>query len=147
MTPVEKLLARQECLDLMTAYCTHLDGRNEAGLVALFEPEACLRKMSEPVHVARGHAGIAQALQARPASLLSRHLLANSHVAIEDDEHARGEAYGIVIRGLRDRDSWPMPIRGVELLVAYRMAFRRGAEGWRIADCEVHRVLDVEAAR
>jgi hypothetical protein len=26
------------------------------------------------------------------------------------------------------------------------MAFRRGPQGWRIADCAIDRVLDIEAA-
>lgn len=147
MNAIDTLLARQACADLMTDYCTYLDERKVEAFVALFEPQAALRKMSEPTHVATGHAEIARTLQARPASLLSRHLLVNATIRLDGDDRAHGEAYGMVVRGVRDRETWPMPIRGLELLVQYKTSFRRGADGWRISDCAVYRVLDIEAVR
>jgi hypothetical protein len=143
---LDALLAKQACAELMTAYCTHLDARDEPAFLALFDADATLRKLSAPPHVARGHEGIVQALRARPSSLLSRHLLANTTIHLDGTDQARGEAFGMVVRGHRDRETWPMPIKGLELLVAYHMAFRRGPQGWRITDCAIDRVLDIEAA-
>lgn len=145
MTPMEQLLARQACADLMTAYCTHLDNRAQDAFVALFEPTATVRKLSPPSFTATGHEQIVQVLQARPSSMVSRHLLANVTVRLDEEGGARGEACGMVVRGTRDRDSWPMPIRGLELLVSYAMVFRHTADGWRIRDCAIQRVFDVDA--
>ncbi len=145
MSPLDQLLAKQACVELMTAYCTHLDARSDDAFVALFEPQAVMRKLYPPGVIASGHAEIAQSLQARPPSLLSRHLLANTAIHLIDADNARGEAFGMVVRGTRDRETWPMPIRGLELLVSYAMTFHRSSQGWRIRECAVGRIMDIDA--
>ena len=82
----------------------------------------------------------------RPPSILSRHLMLNDIIDVEGPRSARGVAVGIVVRGNRDREDWPMPLRGVELVMEYRMLFERSADRWQIARCDTQRLMDVEAA-
>ena len=144
MTAIEKLLIKNTCLELMTAYCTHLDSRDEAAFLGLFTPDAVFVRLAEPVAEWPGHAGIRGLFNARAASILSYHMMLNHTVTIPDADTAHATALGQVVRGNRDRDTWPKPIRGLELLVDYQFSFRRVGDDWRITRCGVHKRLDIE---
>lgn len=145
MTPIDKLLIRDECLQLMSSYCVHLDARDETRFLDLFTSDAVLTKATAPAYEAKGRDGIRQTFAQRPTSILSRHLMLNHLISVIDADSAEGAAVGLVVRGTRDREQWPMPIRGVELVMDYRMTFCREADRWRISRCDTTRLLDVEA--
>jgi SnoaL-like domain len=145
MTPIDELLIRDACLQLMTGYCVHLDARDETKFLGLFTEDAVLTKATPPAYEARGRSGIRETFTKRPPSILSRHLMLNHVISVVDNDNAEGSAVGLVVRGNRDRETWPMPIRGVELVMDYRLRFRREAAGWRISRCDTTRLLDVEA--
>ena len=141
MTPIEALLARDACLQAMTAYCTHLDAREEDRFVALFTDDVVFSIGGKEII---GHPAIRESIRTRPASILSWHLVLNHRIDIHGEDRAEGKAVGLVVRGTRDRETWPMPIRGVELLMHYRMLFRREGANWLIERCETSRRLDVD---
>ena len=145
MNAMDRLLAKDACITLMTAYCTHLDERNEAQFLDLFTTDAHFARLAPPAYEASGHDGIRLLLAARPASLLSRHMMLNHEVVIDTATTAHAKALGIVVRGDRDRTDLPMPIRGLELLVQYQLEFRCEAGQWKICRCGVLRLMDVEA--
>ncbi|MCZ4316684.1 nuclear transport factor 2 family protein [Comamonadaceae bacterium G21597-S1] len=145
MTPIERLLAKNRCIELMTSYCTHLDQRNEDAFLALFTADATFIKLAPPVVTSAGREAIRGVFNARPLSILSRHMMLNHTVVVGEDGTATSTANGIVVRGTRDRQEWPMPIRGLELVVEYQFAFRLEGEDWRITSCGVLRLLDIEA--
>jgi len=142
MNRMDELLARDECLQLMTAYCTHIDERNEDEFLALFTEDAVFTIRGEAM---TGKEPIRATFKARPASLLSWHLMLNHRITLQDEDRAEGFAVGLVIRGVRDRETWPMPIRGIELVMHYRMLFRREGGKWLIARCDTQRRLDIDA--
>ena len=143
MTPIGELLIRDVCRQLMTAYCVHLDARDEDSFLGLFAEDAVFTALT---FEARGRAGIRETFAKRPLTILSRHLMLNHVISVIDSDNAEGAAVGLVVRGNRDRETWPMPIRGVELVMDYRLRFRREPEGWRISRCDAKRLLDIEAA-
>ncbi|MGB6119883.1 MAG: nuclear transport factor 2 family protein [Mesorhizobium sp.] len=143
MTPLEQLVDRSSCQQLMTAYCTMLDKRDAEGFVALFTDDVVFKIGDTERH---GKDPIRASILARPASLLSWHLMLNHEIEFHDDNRAEGNAVGLVVRGTRDRETWPMPIRGVELVMHYRMLFRREGGSWLIERCETSRRLDIDAA-
>ncbi|SFU21791.1 nuclear transport factor 2 family protein [Mesorhizobium sp. YR577] len=145
MNALERLVIRDECMQLMTAYCTHLDARNEKQFLDIFTEDAIWTKLTEPTSETTGRAAIADLFRKRPPSILSRHLMLNHTITIHGADSADGVAVGVVIRGNRDRETWPMPLRGVELVLEYRLSFRREPDRWRINRCDTMRLLDVEA--
>lgn len=145
MTPIDNLLIRDECLRLMSSYCVHLDARDEASFLDLFAHDAVFTKTTAPAYEVKGRDGIRGTFNQRPASILSRHLMLNHLISVIDTDNAEGAAVGMVVRGNRDREDWPMPIRGVELVMDYRMKFRRDLDRWRILRCDTTRLLDVDA--
>ncbi|MES2362054.1 MAG: nuclear transport factor 2 family protein [Pseudomonadota bacterium] len=147
MNAMERLLVKDACIELMTAYCTHLDARHEDEFVALFTPDATIARLAEPSYESAGHDGIRRVFSARPASILSYHMMLNHAVTVAGETTASARALGIVVRGNRDRDAWPKPIRGLELLVEYLVDFRLEAGGWRIHRCAIRRLLDVEVTQ
>ncbi len=142
MNALAALLARDTCQQLMTAYCTHLDDRDEEAFISLFTDDVVFGVAGR---LTKGKQPIRESLRARPASLLSWHLMLNHRIELQGEDKAEGSAIGLVVRGNRDRDAWPMPIRGVELLMSYCMAFRRENDCWLIVRCETARRLDVDA--
>ena len=146
MTPLDQLMAERDCLRLMSDYCRHLDSRDEAAFINLFTETAVFTKSTAPAYEDHGHEAIRARLRMRPPSILSRHLMLNHIIDVEGPNSARGVAVGMVVRGNRDREDWPMPLRGVELVMEYRMTFELSADRWRIARCDTQRLMDVEAA-
>jgi hypothetical protein len=144
MNPIDLLVAERDCLRLMSDYCRHLDARDEAAFIGLFTETAAFTKTTVPTYEDHGHEAIRARFRMRPPSILSRHLMLNHIIDVEGPSTARGTAVGIVVRGNRDREDWPMPLRGVELVMEYRMMFARVAERWRIARCDTQRLMDVE---
>ena len=146
MNPLGLLVAERDCLRLMNDYCRYLDSRDEDAFVRLFTETAVFTKATAPTYEDHGHDAIRARLRMRPPSILSRHLMLNHIIDVDGPSSARGVAVGLVVRGNRDREDWPMPLRGVELVMEYRMAFAWGDGGWRIARCDTQRLMDVEAA-
>jgi hypothetical protein len=145
MNPLGLLVAERDCLRLMSDYCRHLDSRDEDAFVRLFTETAVFTKATAPTYEDHGHDAIRARLRMRPPSILSRHLMLNHIIDVDGPSSARGVAVGLVVRGNRDREDWPMPLRGVELVMEYRMVFARGNGCWRIARCDTQRLMDVEA--
>jgi hypothetical protein len=145
MTPLDRLLAERDCLRLMSDYCRHLDQREEEAFVDLFTESAVFTKATPPAYEDRGREAIRATFRKRPPDILSRHMMLNHVIDIDGDETARGFAVGVVARGNRDREDWPMPLRGVELVMEYRMVFAQHGDRWRIARCDTQRLMDVEA--
>jgi hypothetical protein len=146
MSPLDLLVAERDCLRLMSDYCRYLDARDEAAFIALFTETAVFTKTTAPTYEDHGHEAIRARFRMRPPSILSRHLMLNHIIDVEGPSTARGTAVGVVVRGNRDREDWPMPLRGVELVMEYRMMFARVADRWRIARCDTQRLMDAEAA-
>jgi hypothetical protein len=146
MNPLDQLMAERDCLRLMSDYCRHLDARDEEAFISLFTEAAAFTKSTAPTYEDHGHEAIRARFRMRPPSILSRHLMLNHIIDVEGPRSARGVAVGMVVRGTRDREDWPMPLRGVELVMEYRMLFARAADRWQIARCDTQRLMDVEAA-
>ncbi len=145
MDDLARLLAERACLRLMTGYCTHLDAWEVDTFLELFIPDGVWRRTApRPTIDLAGREAIRAFFHKRPTHSLSRHLILNPVVDILDADTARGVCVGLVVRG-DATGTLPVPMRGVELIVEYRHRFVRTAEGWRIAEIEMDRLIDVEA--
>ena len=144
MDDIEAMLIERRCLQLMTAYNTHLDARDVPAFLALFTEDAVWARSNLPVIELAGHAAIAGFIARLPKGSVSRHLMLNPRVEVTDADNATGVCYGLVVRGPEGDGSLPVPMRGVELLVEYHDRFQRFDAGWRITRREMTRLIDVE---
>ena len=145
MDELTELLIERRCLQLMTAYNTHLDARDVPAFLALFAEDAVWARSNPPVIELAGHAAIAGFIARLPKGSVSRHLMLNPRVEVVDADNAVGVCFGLVVRGPEGDGSFPVPMRGVELLVEYRDRFQRFDTGWRITRREMTRLIDVGA--
>lgn len=145
MDDLARLMAERDCLRLMTAYCTHLDAWEVDRFLDLFTAEGAWRRTAPlPQINLEGREAIRGFFQRRPTHSYSRHLILNPVVDILDEASARGVCVGLVVRGPA-APAFPVPMRGVELIVEYRHSFARTTAGWRIAEIQMDRLIDVEA--
>src|SRR5690348_4388475 len=116
MDDLARLLIERECLRLMTAYCTHLDSRDTDTFLELFLPGATWIRTTAPAIDLPGREAIRAFFNRRSTASVSRHLVVNPVVEVIDADHARGVSIGLVVRGPAGDGSYPVPMRGVELL-------------------------------
>ena len=75
------------CQRLCYAFCTHGDANDVDRYEALFAPDA---RFSRPGRVLRSASEIGDALRARPATTIVRHLCMNPQIEVLNETHARG---------------------------------------------------------
>jgi len=121
--------AEMACQRLVVAAYSLMDQGRYEETAALFTDDAVWVRGGKPV---TGRVAILAALQQRPASDLSRHIITNILVTLSSDKEGTATATFMPLRGARREDgSVAMPpITNVGDL-AYR--FYRSVEGWRIA--------------
>lgn len=83
MIPLEELLAREACRNLVLEAAAAVDARAPDALAALFTEDAVLlRPGGEPL---RGRAEIRDAYAQRPAARITRHVVSNQRVTLAPD--------------------------------------------------------------
>lgn len=145
MDDLARLLIERRCLALMTAYNTHLDARDVPAFLALFTEDAMWTRLNAPVIELPGHAAIARFIARLPKGVVSRHLMLNPRIHVIDADSATGDCFGLVVRGPEGDGSFPVKMRGVELLCEYHDDFRRIGDGWRITRRAMTRLIDADA--
>lgn len=87
MDPLQRLLIKDDCRELVLRAAACSDANDAAGLAALFTPTATLQRPDGTL--LEGRDAIAAAYRRRPAERLTRHLVTNSVVDILDADIAR----------------------------------------------------------
>lgn len=129
--------ARQICAQLAIAAYSLMDQGRYDETAALFAEDAVWVRGGTPVS---GRAAIRAALDQRPATHATRHLVTNVLVEPAADGEAVATACFVPLRGaLRDDGTVEMPAITTVGDLAYR--FRRDPEGWRIARLEPRTVF------
>ena len=146
MTPIEALLAEQQCLKLMTQYNISLDDNDHDTFLSLFTDDAIWLQTSAPTTELRGRKGIRKFLEYRGTDHVFRHLLQNPVVTVLGPDDALGYCIGLVIDGPANGGVFPVPVNGVELVCEYRDTYRQFPEGWKFTRREMTRILDRKAA-
>jgi SnoaL-like domain len=120
------------CQRLCYAFCTHGDANDIDRYTALFVADA---RFSRPGRVLRSASEISDALRARPASTIVRHLCMNPQIEVLNETHARGRGHLLVLRHHSDSG-----ITEPTVCADYRDEYVRLGPEWRFA------VRDVELA-
>ena len=120
------------CQRLCYAFCTHGDANDVDRYEALFAPDA---RFSRPGRVLRSAREIGDALRARSATTIVRHLCMNPQVEVLNETHARGRGHLLVLRHHCESG-----ITEPTVCADYRDEYVRVGPEWRFA------VRDVELA-
>ncbi len=101
----------------------------------LFTEDGVFVRANQPDEPLVGREAIRDALAARPAGRLTRHLCTNIEVDVIDAEHARGFCYLLLYAGDASQPESPAgrPADDVQRVGEYRDTFVRTQEGWRIS--------------
>jgi len=126
----------QVCLDLSAAYARALDFRDHEGLPELFTEQGQLFCGGAGLAGHAGRAAIWQALQQRPADLLTRHLFSNGFVEPLGEQDARGLIY-LSLYAYRGEER-PAPLDGPQLVGHFEDRFRREDGHWLFASRRLH---------
>ena len=125
----------RECARLVLRSLRAFDERDWSGFAGLFTEDGVFIRANAPAEPLLGRAAIRRALEARPASRLTRHLCTNLEIDVLDAEHARGFCYVLLYAG---DASQPEAVDGraaddVQRVGEYRDELVRTSAGWRIA--------------
>lgn len=119
------------------AFFSHLDERRYEALAAMFLPQGRWLRQGRWVE---GRAAIAQALQARPASMRVRHVISNVLVSASSPDEMRVEAYLTAYRQLEGQAPSLFSINTVA------NTFQRSAGEWMLAEQQLVREFEFEAS-
>ncbi len=126
-----------ECQRLAIASYSLMDQGRYEETVALFSEDAVWVRGGKPF---QGRGSILAALNQRPATMVSRHLVTNVLVELTGADEAKATACFVPLRGtLREDGSVQMP--AIESVGDLAFTFRREREGWKITHLQPQTVF------
>ncbi|QHE90595.1 nuclear transport factor 2 family protein [Pandoraea fibrosis] len=133
VSPLDALLAKQACHDLVMRFVACNDRRDPQGLGALFAEKGVLVRPNGDTLV--GPAAIAAAYADRPADRLTRHLVGNVLIDVTSPTSAIGSSTVLLWSGSAQDTPGPFgrPAQGRQVMGEFEDTFVRTAQGWRIA--------------
>lgn len=114
----------EACITLVRQFCLVADAVDADAFALLFTEDGVFERGKLRVE---GREGLAKMAAARPAGMITRHLLTTSFVQPVDADTATGTHYCLVYVGGGEHDPTKPIVR------EYRDSYRRTAQGWRIA--------------
>lgn len=114
----------EACIALVRRFCVVADAVDADAFASLFTGDGVFERGDLRVE---GREGLIKMVGARPAGIITRHLLTTSLVEPVDADTATGTHYCLVFVGGEQHDATKPIVR------EYRDSYRRTAEGWRIA--------------
>lgn len=140
---------------LCTDFVRHLDARRHDAVVELFTPDGRLDRLGT---VFEGRERIADFLAARPATLVTRHLCTNLHVAVletnghvasrelqevKETQEAEGSCDVLFFQAMAsdDESADPPAALGPPSIVEYVDRYRRTPAGWRIHERRIRMAM------
>jgi len=131
MDDVAFLLTERACERLVYRYARHLDAYDYDRFMELWADDATWNMLGNEM---KGIAAIRAGLDARPNSLLSRHLITNIIVDVETADTASSHCYTLSFRVPDARGQEPGPLEPPTFLIEYRDRFvRHPSRGWLFA--------------
>jgi hypothetical protein len=117
---VQQALDEAACARLCVEFANHIDARRYDAWLDLFTHDGVLHRMGTKVS---GRAELARFLEARPATVETRHLCTNIRVTLASPDQATGFCYALFFQG---RPGWPGAVRnGCLCVVEYHDRYLR----------------------
>lgn len=139
-TPVDVQQALDEaaCARLCVAFANHIDARRYDAWLDLFTDDGVLDRMGTRV---TGRAELARFLEARPATVETRHLCTNIRVNLASTDEATGFCYVLFFQGVPGAAGEAATASGAPGIVEYHDRYRRTPQGWRIQERRIRLAL------
>ena len=126
------------CARLCVDFANHIDARRYSAWLDLFTEDGVLDRMGHPVV---GRAALAAFLEARPATVETRHLCTNIRVDLASAGEATGFCYALFFQGAAGEAGRPATLSDAPSVVEYHDRYRRTPQGWRIQERRIRMAL------
>jgi hypothetical protein len=124
----------QACLRLINRFAVYNDLGEFDKLAALFSAEGAFARPTAPDDFIVGRANILASFTSRPAGKLTRHLITNTVVDVQDADHATAISYVTQYSANPDNPAkLGFKANPAQLVGEYYDSFVRTADGWKIA--------------
>ncbi len=139
LAQLQQALDQSACARLCVDFAHHIDARNHEPWLDLFTDDGVLDRMGT---VARGRAALARFLEARPATVETRHLCTNIRVQILAADEAAGSCYVQFFQGASSNSpDEPATLSSAPSVVEYHDRYRRTPQGWRIQERRIRMAM------
>lgn len=135
MTPAERVEIEHTCGKLVILFCHYNDARDYDSLAALFTEDGVFARPTDPANPIKGRAQIGQRFSAKPAHLLTQHLVTNVIVTVDSETTAHGTSSVMLYTGNEPEGAErPVPAAPKALIGGFKSHFVKTEEGWRLAE-------------
>lgn len=135
MNDQQRQSIEQACSKLVNQFSCFNDRRDFEALSNLFTEEGAFARPTDPENFVEGRENILAAFNARPFDRITRHLISNVIIDVEDATLARGVCYATLFMAPADAESanFGVQANASQLVGEFRMQFSLTEAGWKIA--------------
>ena len=135
MQPAQIAAIEQACARLVNRFAVYNDSGEFDRLAALFIEEGRYARPSAPDTFIEGREAILASFTARPGNKLTRHVISNVIIDVEDERHASGLSYIVLYTAALDNPAkLGLKANPVQLVGEFYDRFVLTADGWRFSE-------------
>lgn len=138
LAAAQQALDEAACTQLCVDFANHIDARRYDAWLDLFTDDGILDRMGT---VVSGREELSRFLQARPATVETRHLCTNIRVQLASADEASGFCYVLFFQGPSGGPGEPVIASGPPAVVEYHDRYRRTPQGWRIQERRIRMAM------
>ena len=129
----DRLAIIQECTDLIFRFAERNDARDADALAAMFTQDGVFTRPTKPDEPYQGREAIRAGFRAKPATLLTRHIITNVVVTVASASEARAHSYiQLFTAKLEEGARLPVAADARSLIGEFNDVLVRDADGaWR----------------
>jgi hypothetical protein len=136
MSALERLTITQDCIDLIYRFAKNNDDRDADALAEMFVGDGVFCRPTLPDQPYVGREAIRAGFRAKPATVLTRHIVCNPVVTVLNASEARADSYILLYTATIEPDAQlPVPANAKQLLGAFEDRIVRDADGaWKFKE-------------
>jgi hypothetical protein len=140
---VTRVATENDCHDLIIAFLGDWDRSESARIGNYFTADGVFDRVGA---ILSGRAAISEALRARPASILGRHIVTNFYLTKISADDAAATFYVTAYLATAEQTGVPVVHQHPQpMLLDFDSAFQRTTEGWRINQLRAALVMAPES--
>jgi len=133
LSALERLAITQDCIALLFRFAKLNDDREADALAELFVADGVFRRPTLPDQPYEGREAIRAGFRAKPASVLTRHVICNPVITVLSANEARADSYILLYTAAVEPGAkLPVPANPKQLLGAFEDVIVRDGDGaWK----------------
>ncbi len=145
ISPLERVVIVQACTDLIMRFAERSDARDADALAAMFTEDGVFARPTLPDKPYVGRAVILEGFRARPATLLTRHIVTNVIVTPVSADQATAESYILLYTAQQPEGAaLPVPANPKQLIGNFRDTIVRDGGAWKFKERRGSLAMSVE---